>query len=168
MRSKGRNGFTLLELLVVVAVIGILATIAIYNFMGALNRGKQKRTMADIRTIAAAWEARAGDTRSYSAAGFTFPSVGVSYPALSGILNPTYIRTMPRNDGWLRPLAFGADAPVASASGQATSYAIRSAGRDGSYSGSTYTPGATTDYDCDIVYSNGTFVAWPEGVQGKD
>jgi type II secretion system protein G len=168
MRSKVRNGFTLLELLVVVAIIAILATIAIYNFMGAMNRGKQKRTMADMRTIAQAWDARAGDTRSYSAAGYTFPSVGVTYPALSGILTPTYIRSLPRNDGWMRPFAFGADAAVASGSGQATTYSIRSAGRDGSYSGSTYTSGATTDYDCDIVYSNGTFVSWPEGVQGKD
>jgi prepilin-type N-terminal cleavage/methylation domain-containing protein len=168
MRRKLRNGFTLLELLVVVAIIAILATIAIFNFMGALNRGKQKRTMADMRTIALAWETRSSDTRSYSAAGFTFPAVGVTYPALSGMLAPTYIRTMPRVDGWLRPFAFGADAAVAAGSGQATTYGIRSSGRDGSYSGATYTAGATTDYDCDIVYSNGAFVAYPEGVQGKD
>jgi len=168
MRRKVRNGFTLLELLVVVAIIGILATIAIFNFMGAMHRAKQKRTMADIRTIAAAWETRAGDTRSYSAAGYTFPSVGVSYPVLSGMLTPTYLKTMPRVDGWTRPLGFAADAPVGGGGGQATAYAIRSAGRDGTYSGSTYTPAATTDYDCDIVYSNGTFVVYPEGVQGRD
>jgi general secretion pathway protein G len=168
MRGKVRNGFTLMELLVVVAVIAILATIAIFNFMGALNRARQKRTMADIRAIAMAWEARAGDARSYSAAGFSFPSVAVTYPALATILTPTYIHPLPQTDGWLRPFAFGADAAVGGASGQATSYGIRSAGRDGTYSGSTYAIGATSDYDCDIVYSNGTFVAYPEGVQGKD
>ena len=168
MRRKVRNGFSVLELLVVVGIIAILATIAIFNFMGALNRGKQKRTMADMRMIAAAWEARAGDTRSYSAAGYSFPSVGITYPGLAAILAPTYIRSMPRADGWMRPFAFGADAPLGGGSAQATSYGIRSAGRDGSFSGNTYVNGATSDYDCDIVYSNGTFVQYPEGVQGKD
>ena len=28
-----------------------------------------------------------------------------------------------------------------------------------------YTPKATTNFDCDIVYSNGTFIQYPEGVQ---
>ncbi|HWS71704.1 MAG TPA: prepilin-type N-terminal cleavage/methylation domain-containing protein [Thermoanaerobaculia bacterium] len=168
MRRKVRNGFSLLELLVVVGIIAILATIAIFNFMGALNRGKQKRTMADMRNIAAAWEARAGDTRSYSAAGFSFPSVGVTYPALAAVLTPTYVRSLPQTDGWLRPFTFGTDAPLGGAAGQATTYGIRSAGRDGGYSGNTYVAGPTSDSDCDIVYSNGVFVAYPEGVQGKD
>jgi prepilin-type N-terminal cleavage/methylation domain-containing protein len=167
MRGKIRNGFSLMEILVVLAIISVLAAIAIWNYMGALNRGKQKRTMADIRNIAAAWESHAADARSYSSAGFTFPAVGVSYGALTGILSPTYIRSMPQTDGWSRPFAFGADAAVGPA-GSATTYAIRSAGRDGTFNRSTYTPGATTDYDCDIVYSGGTFVSWPEGVQGHD
>lgn len=157
-----------MELLVVVGIIAIVATIAIYNYMGALNRSRQKRTMTDLRAIAAAWEARAGDARSYSAAGFSFPSVVVPGSTLTGILTPTYLRTMPQNDAWQRPFTFGADAPVGTAAGAATSYALRSAGRDGVYSGMTYPAGPTTNYDCDIVYSNGTFVAYPEGVQGKD
>src|SRR5437762_10551472 len=45
--------------LVVVAIIGILAAIAIPNLLTATQRSKQRRTMADIRSLAVAAEAYA-------------------------------------------------------------------------------------------------------------
>src|SRR5947207_15987123 len=42
-----RNGFSIIELLVAVLIIGIIAAIAMGNYLNALNRAKQKRTMAD-------------------------------------------------------------------------------------------------------------------------
>src|SRR5438270_13990627 len=64
--SGGTNTAAILIAVVVgffaiVAVIGILAAIAIPNLLTAMQRSKQKRTMADMRTIATAWEARATD-----------------------------------------------------------------------------------------------------------
>ena len=44
-------------------------------------------------------------------------------------------------------------------------YAIVSGGKDGTFQGNNPTGGATTAFDCDIVYSNGTFIQYPEGVQ---
>ncbi len=62
---RKNRGFTLIELLIVVAIIGIIAAIAIPNLLNAINRGRQKRTMADIRTIGTACEAYAVDNSSY-------------------------------------------------------------------------------------------------------
>ncbi|MCM2317210.1 MAG: prepilin-type N-terminal cleavage/methylation domain-containing protein [Thermoanaerobaculia bacterium] len=165
--SRNQKGFTLIELLIVVAIIGILAAIAIPNLLTAMQRSKQKRTMADMRSIATAWEAYATDMNAYSAAGaagdldyaafkdFTFAS-------LSAKLSPTYIRNTPQKDGWSRPFNYGVDNVTA---GFAQQYVIRSLGKDVAADATVYTPGARGVFECDIVYSMGAFVAFPEGVQ---
>lgn len=57
--------FTLIELLIVVAIIAILAAIAVPNFLEAQIRSKVSRAKADMRTMATAIEQYAVDCNSY-------------------------------------------------------------------------------------------------------
>jgi general secretion pathway protein G len=157
---KRESGFTLIELLIVIAIIGILAAIAIPNLLNAVQRGKQKRTMSDMRALATAVEAYAVDNNIYPTASCA-ASLMITGDSLVGLtsfalLSPTYIATPPRVDGWGRFYYYGPDAT-------GNNYLIRSAGRNGTTA--ALVCGTTTDFNDDIAYSDGTFIQWPEGTQ---
>jgi type II secretion system protein G len=60
-----RRAFTLIELLIVVAIIGILAAIAVPNFMNARVRAKVARVQSDLKAISTALEQYYMDWNSY-------------------------------------------------------------------------------------------------------
>jgi len=159
MRKK-EDGFTLIELLIVIAIIGILAAIAIPNLLNAVQRGKQKRTMSDMRALATAIEAYSVDSNFYPPAACNAGIYTTSGNALNlssfTNLTPTYIAHVPVQDGWGRFLSYAVDNAL-------FRYNIRSFGRDGAPG--ALNCGTTTDFNDDILYSNGTFVQWPEGTQ---
>src|SRR5450755_1888216 len=52
--NKNRGGFTLVEIMIVVAIIAMLAAIAVPNFLRARKRSQATRIISDLRVIDAA------------------------------------------------------------------------------------------------------------------
>ena len=72
-----RYAFTLIELLIVVAIIAILAAIAVPNFLEAQTRSKVSRTRADMRSVAVGIESYHVDNNKYP---WVNPSPGYHLP----------------------------------------------------------------------------------------
>lgn len=133
----------------------VLLVMALPNLGDAGQRGRAKKSMADIRSIATALEAWAVDQGAYPAAG--------SLDELAPLLEGKYIAALPRKDQWGNPYRYHllGDPPV-----DRQEYWIISAGSDGTVEWAdprSYPEGATTDCACDIVYYNDHFRRYPEG-----
>ncbi|HBR14529.1 MAG TPA: hypothetical protein DD723_03165 [Candidatus Omnitrophica bacterium] len=82
-----KKGFTLVELLVVLVVIGVIIALILPNAMKAIARAQDKECASNIRTIQTAMDLCYSQTRDYSACNtmgeLTSPitSGGVSTPA---------------------------------------------------------------------------------------
>ena len=149
MFERESKGFTLIELLIVVAIIGIIAAIAIPNLLNAIDRGKQKRTLADIRSIGTAVE-------SYSIDNGLYPT-SADISAARSVLEPVYIKKLPVQDGWSHDMVYQPGAT------SGAGYTLQSLGKDGA--ASAVTGGRTSDLNADIIFVDGQFTQWPEGIQ---
>lgn len=94
--SLRRQGFTFIEMLVVVTLIGILSLIGVANFRVANQKSRDGRRQGDLQQIRAALELYRTDQNAYPAA---LPAVGGSLSAGGTTymsdrpgdpLNPTY------------------------------------------------------------------------------
>ncbi len=99
-----RRAFTLIELMVVVAIISILSAIGMVNLQQAHVRSKVTRTLNDMRTIAVAVESYRVDERAY-------PPAAVGHQVLARPLNRltspvAYLTSIPQDLFSPAPLNF--------------------------------------------------------------
>ena len=88
--TKGRRGFTLIEIMIVVVILGLLAGVAVYSYPRFLDRAKRQKARADLSVISGGLEAFYGDKHRY-------PANQEGLKALS----PEYVKSVP-SDPWGR------------------------------------------------------------------
>ncbi|NVM24782.1 MAG: prepilin-type N-terminal cleavage/methylation domain-containing protein [Desulfobacterales bacterium] len=98
--NKNEEGFTLIELMIVIAIIGILAAIAIPQFSAYRTRSFNSAATADLRNAATAQEAYFVDNQGYTATTGTLigPTYGLYLSdnvvfAITGITTGGYTMT---------------------------------------------------------------------------
>ncbi len=81
-RIKARRGFTLIELMIVIAIIAILAGILIPNYVRARSKSQLTACQAGMKSIATSLEVYATENAGH-------------FPVSLTVLTPNYLKTMP-------------------------------------------------------------------------
>jgi len=151
--GKNQGGFTLIELLIVVAIIGLLAAVAVPAMVSALDSGKQKATLGDLRMIGQALDRYYIDHGRYPLA--------TAWEAVDTALRPHYLAAIPRQDGWGNPLLFDCTE---------TSCAVQAPCKEGAPDTLPTIPFETDPADLarDIVWQDGGFLQRPSTTREED
>jgi general secretion pathway protein G len=107
-RHRAEAGFTLVEVMVVVVIIGLLATVVMINVLPSQDRAMREKARADVAVLEQALE-------TYRLENLAFPTTAQGLSALSGpptgLARPDryreggYIRRLPQ-DPWGNPYQY--------------------------------------------------------------
>jgi prepilin-type N-terminal cleavage/methylation domain-containing protein len=103
MDNKQDKGFTLVELLIVIVILGILATVTVFAVQGITQRSQDNACDVEQRALATAVEAYYVDSGTQT------------YPATLGALAPTFVKEAPDATVWSYDATTGAVSGTAGA-----------------------------------------------------
>lgn len=130
-KKRKRNGFTLVELLVVLFILGLLTTVVALNVLPSQDRAMVEKARTDIATLGQALEMYRLDNLTYPASTDGLQALVSAPPSLppgNRYRKGGYIKTLPQ-DPWGRPYQYQAPGRDGSA------FNIFSLGADGAPGG---------------------------------
>ena len=72
-RSRSQHGFTLVELMITVAIVGILVSIAVPNFLSYQARSRRSEAMTNLAAVGRAQKAFQAERNTYHDSGVSWP-----------------------------------------------------------------------------------------------